>query len=311
MTGQREKKSLEASRAEQLKLRNELEIILRDLKEKEALADEQLEFLRDDVRKNEKDIGDVEADLQTVAVPKAEASKAAFDKLTQQLSEREATMQQLKMKVLTVKNKESRFKNQEERDAFLKKELKVLKKQKQKQQAVAQEITEELATTEKDSAQFVEDICSLQETKRQKALEAEELEAQVKKQTKEMKSVVNARKEVWRKIQEHENEEDFLKQKLKDLDRKLKHSVGVSTFTIHSQVMELAKELRLEKSVYGPLYQLITAKDMNTSHIESDNKSLIIAMELSAGNQLNHIICDNESTCVTLIKEMTKRGIGR
>ncbi|KAF5374150.1 hypothetical protein D9615_008823 [Tricholomella constricta] len=278
-----------------IRTRTELECTIADLRAANANAGGKREELETELTRIEGKISEKEARLEEL-LPEWTEKRTLEAAEKRRLDEASAKLAALFAK----QGRATKFRTKSERDAYLKNEI-LSMEQYHKTQSVALETTRtDLETARRGLGEIDGQITEVQskiDDGRKRVRDLTEQAAGLKDQHGEF---VERRKEFWREDTKLVSIVGRAADELRNAERLLAGMMDKDTGTGLRAVDKIAERYGLE-GVYGPLYRLFEVTDPKFN----------IAVELTAGNSLFHVVVDTDETASKVLDIMIKEKTGR
>ncbi|KAJ7172679.1 structural maintenance of chromosome protein 3 [Mycena filopes] len=278
-----------------IRTRTEIECIVRDLQTADARAGGKRDEYDAELQQVEEKITAREASLAAL-LPDWESTRAREATERRALDEANARLGSLFAK----QGRGAKFRTKAERDAFLKQEITSMNAYKTSQTAALQTTKVELRQAQKGLGEIDAQIAGVQskiEDGRKKSKGLTEDIAGLKEKQSEL---TEKRKDLWREDTKLESLVGRAASELKTAERALAGMMDKDTGSGLGAVDKIAERYKLE-GVYGPLYRLFEITDQKFN----------IAVELTAGNSLFHVVVDTDETASKVLDVMLKEKTGR
>nr|QIC49990.1 structural maintenance of chromosomes protein 3 [Actinia equina] len=191
--------------------------------------------------------------------------------------------------------RKNQFSSKEERDKWIKKEMRSLnnavsKKESQIQalQAEIEDLSSKLRRLENDIRERTEDL-----EQRKSSIEQNNREYSELKRSRD--ELTNNRKELWRQEAAIEQTISTAREELTKAERNLKATASRGITNGIETVKRIMQDKNLE-GVYGPLIENFTC-----------DEKFFTAVEVTAGNKLFHIIVDSDKTAAQILSTMNRQ----
>ncbi|GJQ71626.1 hypothetical protein Trydic_g11325 [Trypoxylus dichotomus] len=284
-----------------IKEKAKLDLTIKDLSEEVQGDNKSKERAENELARLEQSIKEKEAELEKVK-PQYEAMKKKEEECT-----RELTLKEQKRKELYAKQgRGSQFTSKDDRDRWIQNELKSLNKQIKDKRDHRDKLIEDL---KRDAAKQVELNKKIEE-------QTQEMERQRvciddhNKQCYELKKSKDqyqtTRNELWRKENNVQQNLSSLKEDLAKADQALRSMAGKPILNGRDSVRKVldtfisrgGREAEIARSYYGPLIENFNC-----------DKSIYIAVEVTAGNRLFHHVIDSDKVGTQILKEMNRQKL--
>ncbi|KAF8073454.1 structural maintenance of chromosome protein 3 [Lyophyllum atratum] len=278
-----------------IRTRTELECTIADLRTANANAGGKREELEAELARVEAKISEKEAQLNEI-LPRWTESRALELTEKRNLDEASARLAALFAK----QGRATKFRTKSERDAYLKHEIGLMQEYQKTQTAALGTTQAELETARRGLGEIDAQIAEVHnkiEDGRGRVRTLTEQAAGLKEQHIEF---VERRKDLWREDTKLDSMVGRAGEELRTAERALAGMMDKDTGTGLRAVDKIAERYGLE-GVYGPLYRLFEVTDPKFN----------IAVELTAGNSLFHVVVDTDETASKVLDIMIKEKTGR
>ncbi|KAI0030417.1 hypothetical protein K488DRAFT_30253, partial [Vararia minispora EC-137] len=194
----------------------------------------------------------------------------------------------------------TRFRTRAERDAYLKTEISSLEAHRTAQHAALEAQQRELQSTEQALQGVDEQLRDNTERAEEGRNRVKQLSEDITKLTEERVERTERRKELWREDAKGDSARSHALDEFKSAERTLSSMMDRDTGSGLRAVDSIVERLHLG-GVYGPLYRLF----------ETTGPKFNIAVELTAGNSLFHVVVDTDQTASRVLDVMLKERTGR
>ncbi|KAG7088666.1 hypothetical protein E1B28_012638 [Marasmius oreades] len=194
----------------------------------------------------------------------------------------------------------TKFRTKAERDTFLKQEIRSMQSHTGAQNEALDMTRSELENAKTSRLQIEREIAAVQgkiEDGRQKVAE---LSLQASTLREKHAELVEERKDKWREDTKLESLVGRAAEEMRSSERILAGMMDKDTGTGLRAVDRIAERYKL-RGVHGPMYRLFEVTDPKFN----------IAVELTAGNSLFHVVVDNDETASKVLEVMLKEKTGR
>ncbi|KAJ7098111.1 structural maintenance of chromosome protein 3 [Mycena belliarum] len=278
-----------------IRSRTELECIVQDLQSAGLRAGGKREEYDAELRQVEEQISAREASLAAL-MPDWEGTRAREASERRALDEANTKLGSLFAK----QGRGAKFRTKAERDTFLKQEIASMGEYKASQAVALQTTKVGLRDAQKGLGEVDAQITAVHgkiEDGRKKTKDLGEEIAALKEKQAEL---AERRKDLWREDTKLESLVNRAASELKTAERVLAGMMDKDTGLGLGAVDKIAERYKLD-GVYGPLYRLFEITDQKYN----------IAVELTAGNSLFHVVVDSDETASKVLDVMLKEKTGR
>ncbi|CAG9761372.1 unnamed protein product [Ceutorhynchus assimilis] len=284
-----------------IKEKTKLDFTIKDLSEELQGDNKSKERAENELARLTTTIKEKEAELEKIK-PQYEEKKAREEACTRELALKEQKRKELYAK----QGRGSHFKSKEDRDKWIKNELKSLIKQ-IKDKKDHQDKLE--ADQNRDKAKTVE----LQTKIEEQSLELERQKNYIdeyNKQCYELKKNKDqfqaTRNELWRKENNIQTNLSSLKEDLAKADQQLRSMVGKPILNGRDSVRKVldsfiargGEEAKIASAYFGPVIENFSCE-----------KSIYVSVEVTAGNRLFHHVIENDRVGTVILKEMNRQKL--
>ncbi|THU99128.1 RecF/RecN/SMC protein [Dendrothele bispora CBS 962.96] len=278
-----------------IRSRTELECLIEDMRNAGLLAGSRREELETELDTLNQLIQERERSLAQL-LPKWEAQRNKENSEKRKLDEVNAQLQALFAK----QGRVTKFRTKAERDTFLKNEIASMETHNQAQTRALEMTNNELDQARRSYTEIEQQIQNVQDKIEDGRRRTGELSEQLIKLRDRMTELTEERKDKWREDTKLESLVGRAGDELRTAERQLASMMDKDTGSGLRAVDRIAERYRLQ-GVYGPLYRLFDVTDPKFS----------IAVELTAGNSLFHVVVDNDETASKVLDVMLKEKTGR
>ncbi|KAJ7285644.1 structural maintenance of chromosome protein 3 [Mycena rebaudengoi] len=278
-----------------IRTRTELECIVEDLRSAGLRAGGKRDEYDMELQQVEDQITTREASLAAL-MPDWEATR------TREATERRA-LEDANAKLGSLFAKQGRgakFRTKAERDTFLKTEITSMATYKTSQAAALQTTKTELQDAEKGLVEIDAQIAGVHSKVDDGRKKVKDLGEEIAGLKEKQAELGEKRKDLWREDTKLESLVVRAANEMKSAERSLAGMMDKDTGLGLSAVDKIAERYGLD-GVYGPLYRLFEVTDQKFN----------IAVELTAGNSLFHVVVDNDETASKVLDVMIKEKTGR
>ncbi|RPD78154.1 structural maintenance of chromosome protein 3 [Lentinus tigrinus ALCF2SS1-7] len=277
--------------------RTELECTISDLRLAAQRAGGRREALEIELETVEASIAEKQQELAEL-IPDWERIRATESGEKRQLEEAKARLEALYAK----RGRLDKFRTQAERDRYLRAEIASMEQFRRTQANSLSGVEQELRRAQQSLREIDENVEDTQrraeDARNQVRLLSEEI-AQLKDQQAEK---TERRKELWREDAKLESLVTHAADELRSAERMLASMMDKDTGNgLRSIDRIVASDPHKYEGVYGPLYRLF----------ETTDDKFNIAIELTAGNSLFHVVVDTDDTATRVLATMMRERSGR
>ncbi|KAI0081880.1 structural maintenance of chromosome protein 3 [Panus rudis PR-1116 ss-1] len=278
-----------------IRSRTELQCIVADLRNASERAGGKLQELQEELQTVQGQIAEKEQALAELR-PEWEAHRAREIEEKKKLDEARAKLEALFSK----RGRMDRFRTKADRDRYLRGEIASVQAYRQSQEQALIAAREELENARASLTDLEKRVEGVQETAKDGRARVKQLAeeiAQLKDQHAEMSE---RRKELWREETKLKSLVDNEADELRSAERVLASMMDKDTGSGLKSVDDIAARHGLD-GVYGPLYRLFEVTDDKFN----------IAVELTAGTSLFHVVVDTDDTASRCLEIMIREKRGR
>ncbi len=287
---------LEKDRAEKLRLRAQLELEVKDMEDKVALDKDAQDRFQQELTEVEEQCATTRQELEDDAAPAHEAARAESARLTNRLRESQNRVDELHAK----QGRGARFESVELRDQHLQEQLVGLERSLDKHRASIRAGEDQVASIEQQLAQRNEAVRGTENEIEERQQEFVELGQQIKEKVAERDTHAEERKERWRTLEQRQERISECKQNLEKGERDLRAAMPRHIAHGLQAVENIVRQDKL-KGYHGPVIENIALKD----------PKFRTAVEVAAGNQLFHLIVEDDGTAAHIVQKLEKENLGR
>ncbi|CAK5264291.1 unnamed protein product [Mycena citricolor] len=194
----------------------------------------------------------------------------------------------------------AKFRTKAERDAFLRQEITSMGEYKESQTDALRTTKTGLQEAQRSLGELDGQISNVQGKIEDGRRRTKELVDEITSLKEQESELVEKRKDLWREDAKIDSQVSRAATELKTAERALAGMMDKDTGLGLSSVDKIAERFNLG-GVYGPLYRLFEITDHKFN----------IAVELTAGNSLFHVVVDNDETASKVLDVMLKEKTGR
>ncbi|KAH8083787.1 structural maintenance of chromosome protein 3 [Cristinia sonorae] len=278
-----------------IRARTELECTVQDLRLAKDRAGGMREDLEAELTTVITQIEQKEAELQALQ-PEWDALRAEESNLRRELDVSKAELDALFSK----RGRLDRFRTKAERDRFLRGEIASVEAYRVSQDAVLTATKNDLVTARRSLEEIVEKLGQAEETVEDGREQMRKLTEDIAKAKDKHATMSEKRKTLWREETRLRSVVDNQADELRAAERLLASMMDKDTGSGLRAVEDIAERQNME-GVYGPLYKLFQVTD----------EKFNIAVELTAGTSLFHVVVDTDVTASELMQTMVRERTGR
>ncbi|KAJ5583075.1 Chromosome segregation protein SudA [Penicillium sp. DV-2018c] len=289
-----DKAQLEDERREASKTLAQYELQAKSLSDNQAAA-QALKSRHDaDLSSVQTAIAERETELQEI-LPRFNALKDQEDTAKSQLVDAETLRQRLYAK----QGRNSRFKNQSERDKWLNMEVRESQNSIKNVQSVISQTQEDIKDLEAEIAALEPETERLRQQIDGRGDTMHSVDQLVQDAKEERDRLMDQRKELWREEAKLDSVLSNASQEVDRAERNLSHMMDNNTSRGIAAVRRIVRQHNLE-GVYGTLAELFDVSDRYRT-----------AVEVTAGQSLFHYVVDTDETATTVLEFLQKEKAGR
>ncbi|KAA8893730.1 RecF/RecN/SMC [Sphaerosporella brunnea] len=289
-----DKSQLDDERREHVKYKAQVELDIKTLTEDQEQMHEARERYEEEKKEIEDAIAEREEELKDL-LPEYKEKKEQEQRLKQELAEADAARQRLYAK----QGRNTQFRSKEERDAWLKAEIKECQTTLAKRISIKTNLDKEIEETEEEIAQVEKKIEAAREVLAGRDDKVDEIVKNIAKLKDVRDKLMDERKTLWRQDTLLDNNLQTATEDLSKADRALFGSMDTNTSQGLKAIRRIKKELKLD-GCYGTLAELMNVRDEYRT-----------AVEVTAGQSLFHYVVDNEKTATKVLELLNKKSWGR
>ncbi|KZV71254.1 RecF/RecN/SMC protein [Peniophora sp. CONT] len=275
--------------------RKELELAVDDLRAADARAGGKRTEYEAELGAVEKQIRDKEAELAKL-MPQWEEHR---EREAEQRKALDATRARLNA-LFAKRGRQARYRTKAERDKFLRSDIASLEAHRTSQQTALEGARTALQRAEASREDIDGRLMQLDTSAAESRVQVQKLGEQLAKLQDESAKLKEQRKELWREDAKVNASRSHAADELKTAERALASMMDKDTGMGLRAVDSIAQRLGLD-GVYGPLYRLFEVADSKYN----------IAVELTAGTSLFHVVVDTDQTASKVLDVMLKERTGR
>jgi len=289
-----DKKQFDDERRDLAKLRAKTELEVNKITDGQSAAQSSRARLETGLHKVQNSITGREKQLSQLT-PEYDRARDQENALKAQLLDAEGRRQRLYAK----QGRSAKFKNKNERDIWLRKEVEEVNVALATRKAVTMETTEEIAELGSDIQRIEKTIADIRRRldSRGDHMQALSLEVQKAKEGRDL--VQDQRKELWREEARLDSILRNTRQELDRAERLLSHTMDQNTSRGLAAVRRIKQQQGLD-GLYGTLGELFDVPDRYKT-----------AAEVTAGNSLFHYVVDNDESATKVMEVLQREKCGR
>ncbi|KAJ3265439.1 Structural maintenance of chromosomes protein 3 [Chytriomyces hyalinus] len=281
-------------RNEHMKACAALEMIVKDLEELSVQNDEAKKKLMKDLADVDKLIQAKEGELSTILPAYAEAVEAE-----RSLQERKRGIETDRQALLDKQGRSKQYRNQKERDAYLKKEIKSLNETLQTSNTQITSLNQDTYALNSRLMDVRQEISLVVEKMEGRKGVLEEVGNEVDSLSAERAKLDEKRKELWREEQRASAALETAKDEKNKMERIVMSGMDRNTSSGLQAIKKIAQRQGI-RGVYGPLFELFDVDDRYKT-----------AVEVVGGASLFHVVVDTDETATQLLNALNRDRAGR
>ncbi|TFK63131.1 structural maintenance of chromosome protein 3 [Pluteus cervinus] len=280
---------------ELIRAQTELKCTVDDLRAADETAGSKREEFENELQQVENRIQQRERDLETL-VPQWEAQRNLETTGRRRLDEAASRLASLYAK----QGRATKFRTRQERDNYLRQEIASMKQFQTSQSGALESATHDLETARRSQLEVDARIEAIHASIEEERAKARELGEQITTLKDQHSELVERRKEYWREDTKLDHLVNRAAEEMRNAERALAGMMDKDTGIGLRAVDQIAQRLKLD-GVHGPLYRLFEVTDPRFN----------MAIELTAGNSLFHVVVDTDETASKVLEVMIKEKTGR
>ncbi|KAF2183445.1 RecF/RecN/SMC protein [Zopfia rhizophila CBS 207.26] len=289
-----ERAQLENDRRDAARSKAKFELELKELTDGQSAAqkakkrhDMQLRDVQQQIQAREEELNQL--------LPQYNAKKVEENTIRSQLAEAEGQRKRLEDK----QGRTAFYSNKRQRDDALRREIEQVNMDLATRKAVLMDTNEEIVALKNDIKKLDSEIADLRSTIENQGDNTINLASQVQKARDVRDNLQDEKKRLWRDEAKLDSQMSSTQQQLNVAERTLSHLMDHNTSRGLETLRRLKRQHNLE-GVYGTIAELVEVPD----HYKT-------ATEVTAGQSLFHLVCDNDSTATKVVELLTKERGGR
>ncbi|KAJ3747632.1 structural maintenance of chromosome protein 3 [Lentinula detonsa] len=289
------RQNIQSELTDSIRSRTELRCVVDDLRNVGLREGNRRETLETELAKVNSEITNREEALVAL-LPDWETHRANEAAEKRKLDETNVQLQALYAKA----GRATRFRTKAERDKFLKQEIESMNAHRQTQQQNLQFSRTHIEETRRSISELDQQIVDIKKKIDDGRLRVTDLSEQSSGLREQHLNLIEERKDLWREDTKMESLVGRAADELRTAERQLASMVDKDTGMGLRAVDKIAERYHLP-GVYGPLYRLFEVTDHKFN----------IAIELTAGNSLFHVVVDSDETASKVLDAMLRDKTGR
>ncbi|KAN0062775.1 Structural maintenance of chromosomes protein 3 [Thecaphora frezii] len=290
-----EKQQLEQERRELSKSLAQLESLLEDLEEAGERREGRKDGIEQELATIRAEIESKQAELQTLT--------PEWERLGDETEELRESLEQTKARTSALYSKQGRsaqFRTQHERDDYLRKQIAELDRYVEAQRKRIEESTAERQADERRREDVARRIAEVEASIEGRKDLVRTLGEQWTAKRDRRDELTEQKKDLWKEDTRLASVAGFARDQLSSAQRNLASMMDKATAQGLAAVEAIAKRLKLEDRVRGPIYQLFSVDETYKT-----------AVEVTAGASLFHVVVDTDETASKLLEVMNREKSGR
>ncbi|KAI8618127.1 putative chromosome segregation protein SudA [Chytriomyces sp. MP71] len=293
-TLKRSRVEADEDRQEHMKALAGLEMIVKDLEELAVQNNENKKKLLKDLEDVDKLIKAKETELESILPPYVESVEAERD-----LKERKLSIETSRQALLDKQGRSKQYRNQNERDTYLKSEIKSLRGTIAKSNEQSTTLTADITDLNGRLMETRTDITGLVEKMDERKQLLESVGGEIESLRAEKTKLDEKRKELWREEQRATTALETAKDEKSKMDRIVMSGMDRNTSSGLQAIKKIATRQRMA-GVYGPLYELFEVDERYKT-----------AVEVVGAASLFHVVVDTDETATQLLSALNRDRLGR
>ncbi|RLN90152.1 hypothetical protein BBJ28_00015127 [Nothophytophthora sp. Chile5] len=291
-----ERKTSESERKGLMEARYKLEMEVQELREKIRADGTQRSVLSKEMDAVKREIAAKRTQLANEIQPAYQQAERAHDQIARSLHECQAQSDHL----IAKQSRKSQFHTQQDRDAYLRKEIKDIESLVNRKQADVSSLKDSVDALTRSIEESERTLQRRTEELRENRRDVDSVGAEVLRLKEKRNALSEERKGKWR-------EENQIAYDVRELTKKLDRGESVLQSTMAydvrrglQAVREMSDSGRI-RGIYGPLIDLVRPVD----------ERYCTAIDEAAGGSLFHVVVDTDDTAARIMRELEKKNLGR
>ncbi|KAK9432895.1 RecF/RecN/SMC [Lipomyces doorenjongii] len=289
-----DKKQIDEERKDLIRTQAQSELQLRELKDNEEESERLATKRQRDLENVLQEIKTKESQLAELT-PRFEQSLHAETEVRKALIDAEGQQQRLYAK----QGRNAQFSSKTDRDKWLKKEISDIQGTILQREDIRKDLYSQLQQMASQLEGVRSSINEIRATLDSSHSSLEQLQTQQAEQKQRRDALQDKRKELWREGAKSDSALENVKSELEKAERAFAGTMDRSQSAGLQAVRRIAKTMNIT-GVYGPLCELFDVDDKYK-----------IAVEVTAGNSLFHVVVDNDTTATTIMEVLNRERSGR
>ncbi|KAJ3224845.1 Structural maintenance of chromosomes protein 3 [Clydaea vesicula] len=291
----KEKEQILIDREEEIKAKQNLELLLGDLNEDVQTQNQNIAKLNLDLTNIQEQITKKESELHQL-LPEFENLQSTEVELNKSIKEKKIEQTCLYSK----QGRNNKFRSKKERDIALKSEIEFLNQNLAEEELKLEELVLDIENQKVSFEKVENDLKVFQSKISERKRKMENFDENERKIRFEKLKFEEERKTLWRKDAQSSQLLNGLKDKHLTAKRTFESTLDRSTNSGLQAVSRIAERLGLSDNVYGKLYELFEVDERFQT-----------AVEVVSGGSLFHIVVDTDETATRILEIMTREKAGR
>ncbi|KAK9490227.1 RecF/RecN/SMC [Lipomyces doorenjongii] len=289
-----DKKQIDEERKDLIRTQAQSELQLRELKDNEEESERLATKRQRDLENVLQEIKTKESQLAELT-PRFEQSLHAETEVRKALIDAEGQQQRLYAK----QGRNAQFSSKTDRDKWLKKEISDIQGTILQREDIRKDLDSQLQQMASQLEGVRSSINEIRATLDSSHSSLEQLQTQQAEQKQRRDALQDKRKELWREGAKSDSALENVKSELEKAERAFAGTMDRSQSAGLQAVRRISKTMNIT-GVYGPLCELFDVDDKYK-----------IAVEVTAGNSLFHVVVDNDTTATTIMEVLNRERSGR
>nr|WJN25093.1 cohesin complex subunit [Tranzscheliella williamsii] len=229
--------------------------------------------------------------------------RPAFESTQRETEQLRSAYQETKARASALYSKQGRsaqFRNQNDRDQYLRTQIAGLNQFVQAQQSRVEESAQERISLSTRKQAVQRRISEIEENLNGRKQAVQQLAEQYTAKRGRRDELSETRKDLWKEEESLRSSLAYAGTELSNAQRKLVGMMDKATVQGLQAVEQIARSIGLTENVKGPIYQLFTVDDKYKT-----------AVEVTAGASLFHVVVDTDETASKLLEVMNRDKSGR
>ncbi|KAK9333257.1 RecF/RecN/SMC [Lipomyces starkeyi] len=289
-----DKKQLDEERKDLIRTQAQSELQLKELKDNEEESKRLATKRQRDLENVLQEIEVKESQLAELT-PRFDHSLHAENEVRKALIDAEGQQQRLYAK----QGRNAQFRSKADRDKWLKKEISDIQGTILQREDIRKDLESQLQQMASPLERVRSSINEIRATLDSSHSSLDQLQTQQTEQKQRRDALQDKRKELWREGAKSDSALENVKSELEKAERAFAGTMDRSQSAGLQAVRRIAKTMNIT-GVYGPLCELFDVDDKYK-----------VAVEVTAGNSLFHVVVDNDTTASTIMEVLNRERSGR